>query len=294
MTPLPRNESVSLDGLRFHYRDWGGTGQSIVLMHGLASTCHIWDLVAPLLSKRFAVVALDQRGHGESDKPESGYDFATVAGDIRGFVAALEIDRPILVGHSWGGNVAIECAASYPDLVRGVCLIDGGTIEISAASENTLERAREQMAPPDFSGMTMEQLEGRARSRDWGFEVTSEIGRIVSANFEVLADNTIRARLSRKNHMAIIDAFWDHKPSDLFAQVLCPTLLMPARRNAEGADSARQERIARSRESIDRANKLLPKSKVVWMEDSVHDVPLQRPELVAGTIEEHIRDGFFG
>ena len=48
MTRVPKDEWVDLNGLSFHYRDWGGSGQPIVLLHGLASTCHIWDMVAPI------------------------------------------------------------------------------------------------------------------------------------------------------------------------------------------------------------------------------------------------------
>ena len=285
---MPRDEWVSVDGLRLHYRDWGGSGEPVILIHGLASTCHIWDLVAPILSERFAVLALDQRGHGESEKPDRGYDFATVAGDLRKFIEAVGVDRPILVGHSWGGNVAVEFAATYPAMAKGLCLIDGGTIEVSAVPGMTLERAREEMAPPDFTGTTVDQFRAMGRSRDWGFEITPEIEQIVIANFEVLEDNTIRARLSRKNHMEIINACWDQKPSTLYSKVACPTLLMPTRK-----DSAAEGWRASFDESIAKAEQLLPVSKTAWLEDSIHDVPLQRPELVADTIEEHILNGFF-
>ena len=291
MALIPRDDWVSLEGLRVHYRDWGGSGRPIVLVHGLASTCHIWDLVAPILSRNFAVVALDQRGHGETGKPDDGYDFATVAGDLNRFMEALGINRPVIVGHSWGGNVALESAATPPSAPSGLCLIDGGTIEISAVPGMTLDRAREEMAPPDFTGTTMEQLREMARSRDWGFELTPEIEEIVSAVFEVLEDNTVRARFSRKSHMAVIEAFWGHKPSALYAKVECPVLLMPTRR---GADHLTEEMRLAMEGSIATADRLLPASETVWLEDSVHDVPLQRPELVAEVIEEHVRGGLFG
>ena len=76
MPQAPRDEWVTVDGLSFHYRDWGGSGQPLLLLHGLASTCHIWDMVAPILAENHAVIALDQRGHGESAKPHHGFDFA--------------------------------------------------------------------------------------------------------------------------------------------------------------------------------------------------------------------------
>ena len=67
MAQVPRDEWVTLDGLSFHCLDWGGSGQTLLLLHGLASTCHIWDMVAPILAQNHRVLALDQRGHGETD-----------------------------------------------------------------------------------------------------------------------------------------------------------------------------------------------------------------------------------
>jgi pimeloyl-ACP methyl ester carboxylesterase len=246
-------------------------------------------MVAPILSQHARVVAVDQRGHGESDKPDSGYDFASVAADLHGFIGALGVDKPVLVGHSWGGDVALEHAVAHPSVARGLCFVDGGTIEISAAPDMTLERARDDLAPPDLAGMTVEELEAMGRSMDLGFELTPEIKRIMLASFEVLEDNTVRARFARKNHMAVIDAFWDHRPSELYERVTCPVLLMPARRDG-GHD---RDWLFAKVKSTATASSLLRTSKTVWLEDSVHDVPLQRPQLVAAVIAQHLREGFF-
>jgi pimeloyl-ACP methyl ester carboxylesterase len=282
---------MEIGGLRFHYRDWGGSGAPVVLLHGLASTCHIWDLVAPILSNDFAVVALDQRGHGESDKPDHGYDFASVSGDLHGFIEGLNLEKPVIAGHSWGGDVALEYAVARPDVARGLCFVDGGTIEVSAGPDMTLERAKEQMAPPDFTGVTVEQLKERFQSWRGGVPATPELAAIRMSNFEVRDDNTVRARLSRENHMRLIEAFWEHRPSLLYSLVKCPVLLMPARRADTDPETARR---FRREESIAVASRELPRSETVWLEDSIHDVPLQRPELVAAVIREHIQSGFFG
>lgn len=287
---VPRDEWVTIGELRFHYRDWGGAGQSIVLLHGLASTCHIWDLVAPILADEFAVVALDQRGHGESDKPDHGYDFATVTRDLHGFIQALGLERPIIVGHSWGGDVTLEYAVAYPGSPRGLCFVDGGMIEISTRPGWTLEQARQEMAPPDFTGVTVQQFRERARAWSVGAIRPPLPDEILLANFYVLEDNTIRARLSRHNHMRIIEALWQHRPSTLYPQVKCPVLLMPARRKDDESLVARR---LRREESVAKAAKLLPLSKTIWLEDSIHDVPLQRPQLVASVISEHTKNGFF-
>ena len=290
MTPAPQDKWVAQNQLRLHYRDWGGSGQPVVLVHGLASTCHIWDLVAPILSKKFRVVALDQRGHGESDKPDHGYDFATVADDLQGLIEELGMNSPLLVGHSWGADVALELAVRHPSTPKGLCFVDGGTIEVSANPEMTLEVARREMAPPDFTGMTVEQLMERSRSWQIGPSMTPQMQEIVLAHFEVLGDKTVRARLSRDNHMRIIDALWEHRPSTLYSQVGCPVLMMPARQQGDPHPLAR--RLMRE-ESLANAQRLLPRCETVWLEDSVHDVPLQRPQLVASVIADHVDKGFF-
>ena len=250
----------------------------MVLLHGLASTHRIWDFVAPLLAQDFRVVALDQRGHGESAKPDGGYDFATVAADLNGLLRALKIESPILVGHSWGGNVALEYAATYPAALGGHCLVDGGTIEISIYFPS-LEVAKAKMAPPDFSGMTLASLRARVRDMDFGFEITPQIHRVMEANFEELTDGNIRASLSRSNHMAVVEAFWDQKP--LSSTTACGA------RSCSCRPVAAEEWREWAERSIAAAGDALPVSKTVWLEDCVHDVPLQRPELVAKLIKQH-------
>ena len=104
---FPTDTFLTIDGLRFHLRDWGGPDAppAIVLVHGLASNARIWDLLAPLLAPNFRLAAIDQRGHGVSDTPDGGYDLATIAGDLAGALGALGWSRPLVVGHSWGAHV---------------------------------------------------------------------------------------------------------------------------------------------------------------------------------------------
>ena len=289
--PIPSDCYIDLRGLPFHYRDWGGEGRQVLLLHGLASTCHIWDLVAPALAADFRVVALDQRGHGLSAQVDEGFDFTTVYGDAAALIDALGWERPIVVGHSWGADVALELAAARPDLASGLIFVDGGTIEPSARPGWTLEQAREDMAPPIFTGFTPEMMRERVMSGGrFGPNPRQEIVEAVLANFRILDDGTIQANLRRENHLRIIDSLWDHRPSQLYPTLKCPVLMLPARQSNPDA----HDRRFRREESIARAASLLPVSKTVWMEDSIHDVPLQRPELVAKTIQENISGGFFG
>ncbi len=286
----PEDYHIELRGLTFHYRDWGGPGRPVLLLHGLASTCHIWDLVAPSLADDFRVAALDQRGHGQSCQVDDGYDFTTVYGDAVSFIEAMEWQRPVIVGHSWGADVALELAAARPDLTSGIIFVDGGTIDISDRPGWTREQAREEMAPPIFTGFTPQMMRERVESNGrFGPNPPAAVTEAVLANFRTLDDGTIQSNLRRENHLRIIDALWDHKPSELYPTVQCPVLMLPARQSISDA----MDRRSRREESIARAESLLPLAKTVWMENSIHDVPLQRPELVADTIREHLLNGFF-
>ena len=160
----PQDSYIDLRGpapIRLHYLDWGGTGRPLILLHGLASSCRIWDFMAPLLADRFHIFALDQRGHGLSDKPGS-YTFAEVTGDLAAFIEALGLERPIVVGHSWGGGVAVQFAADYPEIPSAIALVDGGFVERSAF-DSTWEQAEIMMRPPEIDGVPVETFIGFAK-----------------------------------------------------------------------------------------------------------------------------------
>src|SRR5262245_15973074 len=139
---------VCVGEIELAYREWPGDGAPIVLLHGLASNKGIWDQVASRLAPRWRVIALDQRGHGQSGKPDGGYDFATMVGDVRNALAKLTVERPMLVGHSWGGNVALDYAANVRPGPRALALVDGGFIELSRRM--SWDEASVRLRPPDL------------------------------------------------------------------------------------------------------------------------------------------------
>jgi pimeloyl-ACP methyl ester carboxylesterase len=274
----PADRSVPGDGVRLHARDWGGDGQAVVLLHGLASNCRIWDGVAPLLvAAGLRTVALDQRGHGESEQPDHGYDFATVGRDLEAAVAALGLTRPLLAGHSWGGNVALQYAAERDDrAVAGLALVDGGFIEVAAWPGMTREKAREQLAPPRFAVPVEDWLAQAGRWMPPG--VDGDHGWVrdfLRAGVEVDGGGIARARFHFDNHMQVVDALYGQRPSALYPRVGCPVLLLPA---------ASDEFAALKRPAVDLAAQRLPDARVVWFEDTVHDIPLQRPEALAAEL----------
>jgi pimeloyl-ACP methyl ester carboxylesterase len=147
------NSFLDLPNQRTHVVEWSGraNASTILLVHGLASNAKMWNLVAPKLARTFHVVALDQRSHGLTPVPaDNDFGFSAVCEDMHLVCKELGITRPVVVGHSWGGNVALEYATRYADSVAGVVMIDGGYLSLREVM--TWSQVEKMMAPPRWAG----------------------------------------------------------------------------------------------------------------------------------------------
>jgi pimeloyl-ACP methyl ester carboxylesterase len=151
LAPLVRR--VPVRGNELSIREWPGQGRDFLLVHGLASNARTWDLVAAKMSDAgHHVVAVDQRGHGLSDKPETGYGFDDVCTDLTALIDALSLRTPVVCGQSWGGNVVLELAARWPEVMSGLVMVDGGFIDLSGAPGVTWEQIAVDLKPPPLAG----------------------------------------------------------------------------------------------------------------------------------------------
>ena len=126
---MAQDGTAHVNGLNLHYLDHGGDAPvGAVALHGFALNCHSFDEVAPALSEQLHWYALDQRGHGHSDRAaELGhYSRDHMTSDIQGFIAERGLERPVVLGHSMGGMNAMTFAARHPDQLRALVLIDVG------------------------------------------------------------------------------------------------------------------------------------------------------------------------
>ena len=130
LTPgaAPTDLFVEANGLRHHLLEWPGAGLPILLVHGFLEHAHGFDALAPRLAAGgHRVLALDLRGHGDTDWVGSGgyYHFADYVADVALVLRALGLGRFALLGHSMGGNVAIQLAAAEPAKVAALALLEG-------------------------------------------------------------------------------------------------------------------------------------------------------------------------
>lgn len=123
--PVSRYADV---GLRLHYLDWESEEKPWLLcVHGAAQNAHMWDFTALAFCTRYHVVAVDQRGHGDSAwAPNGEYDRASYVGDLGNLVDHLGMESLVLIGLSMGGTNSVAYTASHPDRVKALVVVDVG------------------------------------------------------------------------------------------------------------------------------------------------------------------------
>ena len=129
-----RSSNVVVRHQRFHYLEWGAPdAQPILLLHGGHQSAHSWDLVSLHLAQKYRIIALDQRGHGDSEWARNGdYSNLTMAQDAQAFVAAIGLQNPIIMGHSMGGRNTLLMTRTNPDYPVALVIVDVGPETIEA------------------------------------------------------------------------------------------------------------------------------------------------------------------
>ena len=114
---------LSVNGLNIHFEDQGAGDPALVFLHYYGGSSRTWAHVTAKLAPRFRTIAIDHRGWGKSDAPATGYGLADLAADAQGLIAALKLQRYVLVGHSMGGKVAQLMASRRPAGLAGLILV---------------------------------------------------------------------------------------------------------------------------------------------------------------------------
>jgi pimeloyl-ACP methyl ester carboxylesterase len=196
--------------------DRRGSGPPVVLVHGLGGTsAGIWTNVADELAREFDVVTYDLRGTGGSERADGPYSLDDFVGDLRSLVRELELERPALVGHSFGGSVALAYAARYPEDIAAAASIGGPVVLPEQGRQALLDRAETVERNGMASVAEMVATNGTApsfRKRDpEGFdELVEMLGAndpaTYAATCRVLAEMDLRPELGRVTAPALLVA----------------------------------------------------------------------------------------
>lgn len=216
------------------------------------------------------VVAVDQRGHGRSERAPDGYRYPEVVGDLIALSAAMGLDRPVLVGQSWGGNVVVHAGALHPRAWHAIAAVDGGTIDLSADFTDA-QTAWEALRPPPLAGRPAAEVAEMIATAVDGWPEGALAAQM--ANFREHPDGTISPRLVLADHRQIVEAMLADPPSGAFPGIEVPVLLLPVRGGS--SDWARRKDAA-----SEAALLALPDGRAQWL-DGAHDIHLQNPTGVA-------------
>lgn len=287
-----KTEFITLNGVKLHYLDWGGKGETMLFLHGIGDTPHISDVLAPKFTNQFRVLGLTRRGHGESEIPDDGYDTATRVEDIRQFLDALTIRHAILVGHSAAGNELSLFAITHPERATKLVYLDAafyidGHLEL-------LKRYPPELFPSKADGESLDSW------RRWYQQMNSGWSEAVEASARV--NFTVAGPEKRARALGLMienEARPDHtkiKSPALMITVINPgadvvkqlTALSEQRRKE--IDNFLSECREMKEKEIELFRKAIPNGRVVMLTNADHNCFIDREDEVLREMRKFLSD----
>lgn len=270
------DRTVALRGQRFHYTERGApTAPPVVMLHGVTGHARTWDDEAEALAGRYRVLALDQRGHGDSDPaPDGDYTTGTLAEDLAAFCDALGLARVRVVGLSMGGRVAIAYAGRRPARVERLVVVDIGP-EIAPAGRARVGQMMGQ-APERFATVAAALAYQRANNPRYAEAL---LRHRVEHGLRPLPDGGFAWKYDRALREAVRTGRWRDTTDlwPLWRAIACPTLVV------RGAESD-----VLSPETAKRMLEENPRATLVEVPGAGHTVPGDQPAPFLALVEEFL------
>lgn len=277
MAREPRQDRVAVGGVELAWCEWGSpAAPPVVLLHGITGDARTWDVLAETLAPSHRVLALDQRGHGDSaPAPDGDYGVATMARDLAGFVEALGLARFALVGLSMGGRVALAYAGEHGPRVARLVVVDIGP-DIAPAG---LQRVRGMMAGAPERLTSIEEAVQYIKAANPRYD-ESALRERVHHGLRPLPDGGFTWKYDRALREMMRSGTGRRDTVDLWAalpRIDCPTLLV------RGAESD-----ILSPDIAERMVDALPAGRLVEVAEAGHTVPGDQPLAFARLVREFL------
>ena len=273
---VPEEHQVVLGRMRFRYLDWGTRGKRPVLfLHGGGLTAHTWDLVCLALRLDYRCLALDLRGHGDSEwSPEMNYGIEAHRDDVAALIEHLGLDGLVLVGMSLGGLTALAYAGRHAAKLDALVIIDAGP---EARQEGSRRIAEFIAAPAEFD--SVDEVIERALSfnprRDAKLlrrSLQHNLRQLPNGKLTWKHDRRHRAKFDAEAWARRREALWDDIP-----RITCPTLVVRGGRSDVFHD-----------EDAEKLSAALPQGSWVRVEDAGHTVQGDNPRALVGELRRFL------
>jgi esterase len=275
---LPTEGDVVADGMRLHYLDWGAADRPpLLFLHGGCLTAHTWDLICLALRNDFRCVALDQRGHGDSEwSPVLDYGPDAHVRDIAGLIAELGLARPVLIGQSLGGLNAMTHAIGASAQLGGVVLVD----VMPEVRASAVRRIADFVTAEPAEG-TLEEFVRRAR--DFNPRRDPRLLRYsLLHNLRELPDGRLTWKYDRRGlspgYLSSIKSHLEGLP-DFSGSVTCPVLVVRGGASETSSDEA-AARFAKS----------FPNGRWAKVDDAGHTVQGDNPRDLATVLSSFLAE----
>jgi pimeloyl-ACP methyl ester carboxylesterase len=270
-----QRRSVRIRNGRFEIsvEDSGSSGMPCVLLHGRGECSGVWRTLTEAASADHRFVSIDLRGHGDSSwDPDGSYDARTLAGDVLEVLLALNIRKPVLIGHSLGGSVALHLTGMLGPFTSGLVLVDFGPDSDAAGSQRVLTEIRE--TPTRFNSIAeyaqwLQERRPLASGRALHHLAAHALRRTYMGIFEPKVDRTV-ADDFLPNDGAREEQMWD-----MLRSVQCPSLVV------RGIGSA----ILKPQVALRMAQQALPKGQLATISRAGHSVMTDNPDEFNRTIQ---------
>jgi len=273
---MRQDHIVTLRGQRFHYAEWGERrAPAVVMLHGVTGHARTWDDEARALAPRYRVLALDQRGHGDSDPaPDGNYTTGALTEDLAAFCEALELARASFVGLSMGGRVAIAYAGGHPARVDRLVVVDIGP-EVAPEGRARVGQMMGQ-APERFPTVAEALAYQRASNPRYSEAL---LRHRVEHGLRALPDGGFAWKYDRALREAVRTGRWRDTVDlwPVWRAITCPILLL------RGADSD-----ILSPEIAARMLEANPHARLVEVPGAGHTVPGDQPEVFQALVAEFL------
>jgi pimeloyl-ACP methyl ester carboxylesterase len=248
------------DGVKLAYVEAGSGDPAIVFVHGWTCNFSHWRHQVPEFANKHRVVALDLRGHGQSEKPEQDYGIGEFADDVAWMIGELGLERPVVVGHSMGGVIAANIARRHPGSTRGVVLVDSPVAPLGPQLKPVADGLLASLQTPGYRQLAEGFL------RQFMFNEGSD-----SALIEEIAESSLRTP-QRVMHTALASTFKENE--SVRGALPVPSLFIRAATQYAPADQIRD---------------LLPGIEITEV-DCAHFVQLEKPEETNRLIRQFVED----
>jgi pimeloyl-ACP methyl ester carboxylesterase len=198
----PHLKSADRDGVNLRYLDTGSGDPALVFIHGWCCNQSMWSAQIEAFAPKHRIIAVDLRGHGESDKPDQDYDISGFADDMAWLIREIGLDRPVIVGHSMGGVTALNLLRRDPEIARAVIFVDAGITPFPAELMPMVDQTIEAMKTPAYAEVAKTAIAQFMFNEQSPAELRDRVVADMAAAPQRVMHTAIRSTLSEENYPA--------------------------------------------------------------------------------------------